>query len=132
MYVLRNPKRLKYKYKIAGGDAIHQLALSFSTNEDEIQTKKLHGLRNQHSGEMKKEKTTKKGKGADELYKSKWIHFESLKFLSTEGNIGRNTISNLSNEVSIVKSLDIIMVIFFLFIALQLYLLLIIKKYIET
>jgi len=35
------------------------------------------------------------------MYKSKWIYFESLKFLSTEGNVGRKTVGNLVSNVAI-------------------------------
>ncbi|CAI6357087.1 unnamed protein product [Macrosiphum euphorbiae] len=36
-------------FLIIGGEAVRQLAVSFNTNEGEIQ-RKLHGLRNQHAG----------------------------------------------------------------------------------
>lgn len=107
-----NPKDVKYKDKLTRGEAVRQLAVSFNTSEGEIQ-RKLHVLRNQHAGETRKEKT-RTGQGADEMYKSKWIYFESLKFLSTEGNIGRKTVGNLTNIVSIEKKYDIIGVIFFI------------------
>lgn len=59
-------------------------------------------------GETRKERITTTGQGTGETYKSKWIYFEPLKFLSTEGNVGRKTVSNLtesglSNIVSIGK-----------------------------
>jgi len=53
-------------------------------------------LRNQHVDETKKVKTSRKGQGADEVYKSKWVYFESLKFLSTETNVDRKTVGNLT------------------------------------
>lgn len=98
---LWNPKDVKYKDKLARGEAVRQLAVLFNTSEGEIQ-RKLHGLRNQHAGETRKEKTSRTGQGADEVYKSKWVYFESLKFLSTEGNVGRKTVSNITS-VSIVN-----------------------------
>ncbi|XP_025193634.1 uncharacterized protein LOC112593457 [Melanaphis sacchari] len=91
---LWNPKDIKYKDRLARGEAVRQLAVSFNTSEGEI-LRKLHGLRNQHAGE------TRTGQGADEMYKSKWIYFESLKFLSTEGNVGRKTVGNLVSTVAI-------------------------------
>jgi len=74
--------------------------VSFNTSDGKI-LRKLHGLRNQHDGETRKEKITRTGQGADEMYKSKWIYFESLKFLSTKGNVGRKTVSNLVSTVAI-------------------------------
>ncbi|KAL4120995.1 hypothetical protein QTP88_013586 [Uroleucon formosanum] len=85
---LWNPKDVKYKDKLAKGEAVRQLAVSFNTTESEIQ-RKLHGLRNQHADESRKEKITRTGQGADEMYKSKWIYLESLTFVSTEDNIIR-------------------------------------------
>lgn len=92
---LWNLKDVEYKDKITREEAVRQLAVSFNKSECEIQ-RKLHGLRNQHAGETRKEKTSRTSQGADEVYKSKWIYFESLKFLSIESNVGRKTVSNLT------------------------------------
>jgi len=97
---LWNHKDIKYKDKLAREESVRQLAVSFNTSEGEIE-RKLHGLRNHHAGKTKKEKITKTGQGTNEMYQSKWMYFESLKFLSTESNVSRKTVSNLVSTVAL-------------------------------
>ena len=42
---------------------------------------KINSLRTQLGREMAKEKSTKSGQSTDELYASKWIHYDKLNFL---------------------------------------------------
>ena len=55
---------------------------------------KLKNLRTQYTREKQKQRKKKPtGTGADSVYKTKWIHYQSLQFLD-DGVTPRHTISN--------------------------------------
>ena len=69
----------------------------YITIEKEVK-EKIKGLRSQYGREKKKEKKRKTGDGADDIYKSSWVHFSRLKFLddfvSTESSRSNLEVSN--------------------------------------
>ena len=64
---------------------------------------KINSLPTYYSGELQKAtESTKSGTGKDDMHKSKWAHFKSLKFLRdtiiprrTKSNFVSNIITNL-------------------------------------
>ena len=60
--------------------AYTEIATSLGTNITSIKAK-TNSLRTQFGREMAKEKSTKSGQSTDELYASKWIHYNKLNFL---------------------------------------------------
>ena len=48
--------------------------------------KKIQSIRTQYSRERQKTKKRKSGDGTDDIYQSKWVHFERLKFLDVHLN----------------------------------------------
>ena len=65
--------------------------------------KKLRSIRAQYGRERQKTKKRKSGDGADDVYHSKWVHFERLKFLDEHLN-PKNSQSNL--QVHCMSTLD--------------------------
>ena len=61
-----------------------EIATSLDTNITSIKAK-INSLRTQLGREMAKEKSTKSGQSTDELYASKWIHYDKLNFLRKVG-----------------------------------------------
>ena len=59
--------------------SIHVDIISLLT-ESEVKSK-IKSVRSQYTRERQKAKKRKSGQGTDELYVSKWIHYERLKFL---------------------------------------------------
>ena len=57
-----------------------EIATSLGKNISSIKTK-INGLRANLGGELAKEKSTKSGQSADELYSGNWIHYDKLAFL---------------------------------------------------
>ena len=60
--------------------AYTEIATSLDTNITSIKAK-INRLRTQLGRKMAKEKSTKSGQSTDELYASKWIHYDKLNFL---------------------------------------------------
>lgn len=60
--------------------AFQKLAELFNTSEHEIQ-RKLNNLRTQLNQEWRKIQKKKSGQGTNELYRSTWEFFDSLKFI---------------------------------------------------
>ena len=48
--------------------------------------KKIQSIRTQYSREREKTKKRKSGDGTDDIYQSKWVHFERLIFLDVHLN----------------------------------------------
>ena len=60
--------------------AYTEIATSLYTNVTSIKAK-INSLRTQLGREVAKEKNTNSGQSTDELYASKWIHYDKLNFL---------------------------------------------------
>ena len=60
--------------------AYTEIVISLDTNITSIKAK-INSLRTQLGREMAKEKSTKSAQSTDELYASKWIHYDKLNFL---------------------------------------------------
>ena len=60
--------------------AYTEIATSLDANITSIKAE-INSLRTQLGREMAKEKNTKSGQSTDELYASKWIHYDKLNFL---------------------------------------------------
>ena len=70
---------------------------------DEDVTKKIKSVHTQYSRELQKFKERPTGTGTDDVYKSKWPHFEELQFLQ-DFITSRATTSNL--QVSFIIFID--------------------------
>lgn len=68
--------------------------------------KKLRSVRTQFGREFAKVKKKKTGTGADEVYISKWVHFEKLMFLK-DFVILKNSTSNLEVSIKYVNIVSI-------------------------
>ena len=58
----------------------HGLIRLFIVSDEDV-TKKIKSVRTQYSRELQKFKKRPTGTGTDDVYKSKWPHFEELQFL---------------------------------------------------
>ncbi|KDR21917.1 hypothetical protein L798_00468 [Zootermopsis nevadensis] len=70
------------------------MAARFQTSVREVQ-RKLHNLRCQYTGELRKARTKKSGKDTADTYRSQWPYKENMKFL--EGSISLR--SSVGNEL---------------------------------
>ncbi|XP_069692690.1 uncharacterized protein [Periplaneta americana] len=80
-----------YKSKDLRNRAMSKIAETAQASLEEVQ-RKLHNLRCQYTGELRKTKTRKSGNGAGDTYVSTWPYFQHLKFLtnsiSLRGSLG--------------------------------------------
>lgn len=77
---LWNPLDENYKDRPRRDKSLRAIASFFNTSVDEIR-RKIHNLRNQFSQECNKFiKSRKPGTNVSD-FKTKWIHFDSLKFI---------------------------------------------------
>ncbi|XP_050294292.1 uncharacterized protein LOC126734639 [Anthonomus grandis grandis] len=85
-----------FKNRVKKQGAFQKLAELFETSENEIQ-RKLHNLKTQLNQEWKKIQKKKSGQGANEVYKSPWEFFDSLKFMLA-ANVQSCTEDNLTQK----------------------------------
>ena len=79
--------------------AYSEIAESLDTNIALVKAK-INNLRTQFGKELSKERRTKSGQSTDELYSSKWAHFDKLAFLTPVigASKSRDTLKRMNKE----------------------------------
>ncbi|PNF39635.1 hypothetical protein B7P43_G05676 [Cryptotermes secundus] len=95
--VIWNTRNTEHYNKIKKQDAWEEIGKELNRSVEECKRKMEYLLASLRRERMKMKKQTGTGKGADEVYKSSWFAFESLRFI-WDKNKSRPTLSTVPRE----------------------------------